>query len=65
MTLLFTILLGLSLLVTLGVLLVGLVGMTKPEFNKKYGNILMRMRIGAQLSAVVFFLLIMLSRYMG
>ncbi|MGB0844187.1 MAG: HIG1 domain-containing protein [Alphaproteobacteria bacterium] len=65
MTMLFTILLGLSLLVTLGVLLVGLVGMTKPEFNKKYGNILMRLRIAAQLSAVVFFLLIVLSRYMS
>ena len=65
MTYIFTILLAISLLVTLGVLLVGLVGMTKPDFNKKYGNKIMRLRIAAQLSALVFFLLIMLTRYLA
>ncbi len=43
-----------ALFVTLGVLLVGVIGMAKGgEFNKKYGNKLMRMRVIAQFTALV------------
>lgn len=42
-----------ALLVTLGILLVGVFGMAKGgEFNKKYGNKLMRMRVIAQFTAL-------------
>lgn len=42
-----------ALLVTLGILLVGVFGMARGgEFNKKYGNKLMRMRVIAQFTAL-------------
>jgi hypothetical protein len=40
---------GLSMLSVLGVLVVGIVSMIKGgEFNKKYGNRLMQLRVGLQ-----------------
>lgn len=51
-----------ALAVTLGILLVGVIGMARGgEFNKKYGNKLMRMRVIAQFTAILlmfFFALI-------
>lgn len=59
---LLTILLGIALLATLGILLVGLVGMTRPDFNTKYGNKVMRFRVASQLVCVVLFVLLLLAR---
>lgn len=43
-----------ALLVTLGILLTGVIGMAQGgEFNKKYGNKLMRMRVIAQFTALI------------
>lgn len=43
-----------ALLVTLGILLTGVIGMAHGgEFNRKYGNKLMRMRVIAQFAAIV------------
>lgn len=42
-----------ALVVTLGILLVGVVGMTQGgDFNKKYGNRLMRLRVVAQFATL-------------
>ncbi|HXV74061.1 MAG TPA: twin transmembrane helix small protein [Sphingomonadales bacterium] len=42
-----------ALAVTLGILLVGVLGMARGgEFNKKYGNTLMRLRVIAQFTAL-------------
>ena len=50
-------LLALSLIATLLVLVVGLIGMARGgEFNKKYNNIIMRARIGTQAFTVLMFL---------
>lgn len=43
-----------ALVVTLGILLVGVFGMTQGgDFNKKYGNRLMRLRVVAQFVTLV------------
>jgi Hypoxia induced protein conserved region len=43
-----------ALAVTLGILLVGVMGMARGgEFNRKYGNKLMRMRVIAQFTALL------------
>jgi len=43
-----------ALAVTLGILLVGVLGMAKGgEFNRKYGNTLMRLRVIAQFTAIL------------
>ena len=43
-----------ALMVTLGILLTGVISMARGgEFNEKYGNKLMRMRIISQLTALV------------
>ena len=47
-----------GLFVTLGILLVGVIGMARGgEFNKKYGNKLMRARVISQFMVLVFLLL--------
>ena len=56
-----SILLALGLLVVVGTLMVGLVGMANgKDFNKKYGNKIMRLRVAAQLACVVIFVLLVL-----
>jgi len=51
------VLLAVSLVATLLILFVGLVGMARGgEFNKKYNNIIMRARIISQLLTVLFFI---------
>ena len=43
-----------ALMVTLGILLVGIIGMARGgEFNAKYGNKLMRARIIAQFTVLI------------
>ncbi len=43
-----------ALMVTLGTLLTGVIGMARGgEFNRKYGNKLMRMRVIAQFTALI------------
>ena len=50
-----------ALFITLGILLVGVFGMARGgEFNKKYGNKLMRMRVFAQFAAILLMLLLAL-----
>ena len=50
-------LLAFSLVATLLVLAVGIVGMARGgEFNKKYNNIIMRARIGTQALTVLLFM---------
>jgi hypothetical protein len=57
------VLFALSLLSVLAVLLLGLFSMVKGgEFNKKYGNRLMRWRVGLQAAALVLFAIAMLMR---
>ncbi len=47
-----------ALLVTVGILLTGVIGMARGgEFNKKYGNKLMRMRVIAQFTALMLMML--------
>lgn len=47
-----------ALLVTLGILLAGVFGMARGgEFNRKYGNKLMRMRVIAQFTALALMVL--------
>jgi hypothetical protein len=57
-----SIMLGLALLAVLGVLAVGVIGMLQGgEFNRKYGNKLMRLRVllqGVALAMIVLFLLL-------
>jgi len=53
-----------ALMVTLGILLVGVIGMARGgEFNAKYGNKLMRARIIAQFT--VLFLLVIFAFLSG
>ena len=58
-----SVLLVIGLVVTLGILLVGVFGMAQGgEFNKKYGNKLMRARVVAQFAVVILlFILFMMS----
>jgi hypothetical protein len=52
----FHILLGIAMLAVLAVLVMGLFSMVKGgEFNRKYGNRLMRWRVGLQAVALVLF----------
>lgn len=51
------------LVAVLGVLIVGVLGMVRGgEFNRKYGNKLMRARVALQFAAVMLLLAIMLMR---
>ena len=51
-----------ALLMVLAVLLTGVVGMAKGgDFNRKYGNVLMRWRVALQGLAVVLILLALLA----
>ena len=53
----------LAMLATAGVLMVGLVGFFRGgAFNEKYGNKLMRARVGLQLLAVVLLGLLFLTQ---
>jgi hypothetical protein len=53
-------LLAAAVLATLGVLVVGIVGMARGgEFNKRYSNKLMRLRILTQGVAIVLFIILM------
>ncbi|MEM7444622.1 MAG: twin transmembrane helix small protein [Pseudomonadota bacterium] len=48
---------------TVAILVVGLVGMAQGgDFNKRYGNRLMRWRVGMQAVAIVFLALAFLTR---
>ncbi|MCW5774446.1 MAG: HIG1 domain-containing protein [Rhodospirillaceae bacterium] len=44
-----------------GSLLTGVIGLGRAEFNNKYGNKLMRARVGFQFAAVLFLFLYWLS----
>jgi hypothetical protein len=58
----FPVLLIVALVATLGVLFLGLFSMARGgEFNKKYGNRLMRLRVVMQGAALVLLALAMLS----
>ncbi|MEO3475041.1 twin transmembrane helix small protein [Roseomonas sp. CAU 1739] len=59
-----TILVGLSMLATLGVLLAGVLGMAGGQGNSQRSNRLMRWRIGLQFLTLVLFaiLLLMMKR---
>jgi hypothetical protein len=62
MTSLFAVLMALAMLAVLGTLGLGLFSMVKGgDFNKKYGNKLMRWRVGLQALALVLFALAMLG----
>ena len=55
-------LLLIAMLATLAVLVVGLIGFFQGgEFNRKYGNKLMRARVTLQFIAVILLILVMLS----
>lgn len=59
----FLVLMLVSLAAVLAVLVTGIVGMVKGgEFNKKYGNKLMRARVMLQGLTLIFFALAYLSR---
>ena len=54
----FPIIIAIALAATLGVLAAGFISMTRGgEFNRKYGNLLMRARIGTQGVTVLMILL--------
>ncbi len=58
----FFILMVIAMLLTLASLVVGLIGMIKGgEFNKKYGNRLMRARVSMQGLAIGLFVLAVLT----
>jgi hypothetical protein len=62
----FAILMGLAMIAVLGVLVLGMVSMINGgAFNKKYGNNLMRWRVGLQAAALAFFVLAMVSSNSG
>ena len=55
-----------AMLVTLGVLAAGMIGMARGgDFNAKYGNKLMRLRVILQGLAVVLFLLLVITSSRG
>lgn len=57
-----TILLGIALAAVVAVLLTGVVGMAiGGEFNRKYANRLMRLRVALQAVAIVLFVLLVLT----
>jgi hypothetical protein len=52
------IMIGVALLATLLILLTGVIAMSRGgEFNRKYGNYLMRFRVVAQFSAIILIVL--------
>jgi hypothetical protein len=56
-------LLMIAMLAVLGVLVVGLIGFFRGgEFNRKYGNKLMRARVALQAVAVMLLVLILLTQ---
>ena len=56
------IMLMITLAAVLGVLIVGIVGMARGgEFNRKYGNKLMRARVVLQGVAIALFLLVVMT----
>ncbi|WP_085120753.1 twin transmembrane helix small protein [Tistlia consotensis] len=56
------VLVAIAMLVTLGILFTGLFSMARGgEFNRKYGNKLMRARVIAQAVALVLFAIAMLT----
>ncbi len=58
MNALFPVFLGLALFAVLTMLLAGVFSMAKGgEFNRKYGNLLMRWRVGLQGAALLLFAL--------
>lgn len=60
------ILLAIALAAVVIVLIVGVVGMARGgEFNEKYGNKMMRLRVGLQALAVVLVLLFVLAASQG
>ena len=62
----FTILLGLALFAVLAVLVTGLVGfIAGGEFNRKYANKIMRLRVATQATAVIILLALLLMRVAG
>ena len=62
----FAVLMGLAMVAVLGTLGLGVFSMVKGgEFNKKYGNKLMRWRVGLQAVALTFFVLAMASSGRG
>ena len=62
----FFILTGLFALLTLGVLMVGVISMGKAgEFNRKYSNKLMRMRVMFQLATVACLVLAVIAQQAG
>jgi len=61
MSAIFFVLMGLAMALTLGVLFTGIIAMARGgEFNRKYSNKLMRMRILAQGLALLFFAIAMM-----
>ena len=63
---LFPVLIGLALAAVLAVLLAGVFSMAKGgEFSRKYGNKLMRWRVGLQGLALVLFALAWLVKELG
>jgi cytochrome bd-type quinol oxidase subunit 2 len=62
----FFILTGVFALLTLGSLMVGVVSMGKAgEFNRKYSNKLMRLRVMFQLAAVICLILAVVAQQAG
>lgn len=62
----FTVLLGLALVAVVAVLAAGLVSfIAGGEFNRKYANKLMRLRVAAQGLAVLLLLVLFLLRTLG
>ncbi|MGE4064002.1 MAG: twin transmembrane helix small protein [Rhodospirillaceae bacterium] len=62
----FTVLLGLALVAVLVVLATGLVAfIAGGEFNRKYANKLMRLRVATQAVAVLLLLILLLLRTLG
>lgn len=58
----FTVLLLIAMAATLGVLIVGLAGFFHGgEFNRKYGNQLMRARVALQAVAVLMLLIVLIT----
>lgn len=61
MSIFLNVMLAIALAATLAVLLSGIYGMARGgEFNRKYGNVLMRWRVGLQGCALLLLVLVML-----
>ncbi len=64
MTTFVSILMGIAMAAVLAVLVVGLISMIKGgEFNRKYGNRLMRWRVGLQAVALVLFAIALVLKH--